>query len=141
MSKMRMRVIEAVPLRNPRSTRRTTALVVLAFALAAGALSGCASKSAGGTSSASCAAVMVYRGHTYWGRGGVLRDPSTTGRLVLAVVPPCGGSGGQLPAEPAPPGRVAAPAAIPPPTAFPFQGAAPPRPRRQPPTTTPAAFQ
>ena len=77
--------------------------VRLAFtlSLACTALVGCASGgTGGGTGSAQCAAVLEYDGHTYWGVGGVKRDPATTGRRVEAVMPGCDDSGGQEPAEP-----------------------------------------
>jgi hypothetical protein len=104
-----------------RSRRRTAAVVVLTLAVVSGALASCASKPVRDTSSASCAAVIIYGSHTYWGRGGVLRDPATTGRLVTAVRPPCDDSGGQLPPDPTQRVRVAELADVPLTTGFVFQ--------------------
>ena len=53
----------------------------------------------GGTRSSACAAVVVYQGHTYLGRGEMKRDPATTGRVVDGVLPSCDDSGGQDPVE------------------------------------------
>ncbi len=45
--------------------------------------------------------MIVYRGVTYWGNGGLKRDPATTGRQLSAVLPVCDDRGGQEPPEPA----------------------------------------
>jgi len=66
----------------------TVAAGVLLFA----GLSGCGG---GDARSASCAAAIVYDGHTYRGHGGVKRDPEVTGRSVPAVLPRCNDSGGR----------------------------------------------
>lgn len=60
-------------------------------------LSACSSGA--GTGSASCAAVIVYDGHTYLGSGDIKRDPEVTGRSMPAVLPGCDDSGGQSEAE------------------------------------------
>jgi hypothetical protein len=102
MLKIRMPVAAGAARRMiHRSTGRAKVFLVVTLALAGSSLSGCASGTLDRTSSASCAAVVVYQGQTYWGRGGVVRDPATTGRLVKADVPPCDDTGGQLPADPA----------------------------------------
>lgn len=44
---------------------------------------------------------MVYGDHWYAGRGGLRRDPATTGRLVTAVMPRCADSGGRESGAPA----------------------------------------
>jgi hypothetical protein len=72
--------------------------LALAVALAGATLASCSSGERG-AGSASCAAVIEYDGHTYWGAGGLKRDPVTTGRLVEGVLPICDDSGGQDPPE------------------------------------------
>lgn len=71
-------------------------VAVVAGSMLLAGLSGCSGGDAG---SASCAASIVYDGHTYWGRGGVMRDPEVTGRSMPAVLPGCDDSGGQSEAE------------------------------------------
>lgn len=100
----------------------------LALVLVLGGLS-LASCSSGGTGEgggggeASCAAVIEYAGHTYWGRGGLTRDPATTGRVVPAVMPVCDDSGGQdPPTAPEQPVRVAELDGVPLSTAFLWSG-------------------
>lgn len=79
-----------------RSTSRLRELVLLALLVP---LAACGSPvSVGGGGNASCAAVIEYDGHTYWGRGDLKRDPATTGREVTAVIPACDDTGGQDPA-------------------------------------------
>ena len=78
-----------------RAVRSSCAVALVGTALAA-----CSADGNGGTGSASCPAVVVRHGHTYWGVGQVKRDPATTGRLVDAVLPACDDSGGQRPVEP-----------------------------------------
>ena len=72
-------------------------VTIVAGSMVLAGLSGCSGGDAG---SASCAASIVYDGHTYWGRGGVKRDPEVTGRSMPAVLPGCDDSGGQSEAEP-----------------------------------------
>jgi len=86
------------------------------------ALAACAGGQTGGTASASCVAVIVYDGHSYWGQGGLKRDPPTTGRLIGAVLPGCDDTGGQLPAEPDARVQIAELADVPISTAFLWQG-------------------
>ena len=72
-------------------------VAVAAGSMLLAGLSGC---SGGDARSASCAASIVYDGHTYWGRGDVKRDPEVTGRSMPAELPGCGDSGGQSEPEP-----------------------------------------
>jgi len=74
---------------------RLAATVVAGSMLLAG-LSGCSGGDAG---SASCAAAIVYDGHTYLGNGGLKRDPEVTGRSMPAVLPGCNDTGGQSEVE------------------------------------------
>jgi hypothetical protein len=97
-----------------------TPLSALTLLLAGVALSSCASGAGGGA--ASCAAVIEYRGHAYWGAGPVKRDPATTGRLVTGVIPVCDDSGGQRPEDPAEQVEVAELALVPLDTAFTWNG-------------------
>ena len=74
-------------------------LVRVAVAVAAGpvllgGLAGCGGGGGGETGSASCAAILVYDGHTYLGHGGIRRDPEVTGRSLPAVLPGCDDTGG-----------------------------------------------
>lgn len=105
-----------------RSRRRSLRLP-LAVALTGLVLSSCGSGDGGdhGTGAASCAAVLVYDGHTYLGHGGVRRDPATTGRLVEGVLPSCDDTGGQQPVEPDERVQVAELADVPLETAFLWQ--------------------
>ncbi|HYQ31682.1 MAG TPA: hypothetical protein VEQ83_00595 [Lapillicoccus sp.] len=98
-----------------------TPLLSLTILLAGVALSSCSSRDGGGE--ASCAAVIEYRGHAYWGSGPLKRDPATTGRLVAGVIPACDDSGGQQPEDPAEPVEVAELADVPLDTAFTWNGA------------------
>jgi len=97
-----------------------TPLLSLTLLLAGVALSSCSSRDGGGE--ASCAAVIEYRGHAYWGSGPLKRDPATTGRLVAGVIPACDDSGGQQPEDPAEPVEVAELADVPLDTAFTWNG-------------------
>ena len=79
------------------------AVTVVAGPMLLAGLSACSETDAG---SASCAAVLVYDGHTYLGNGGVKRDPELTGRSMPAVLPGCDDTGGQSEAEKDEPVRV-----------------------------------
>ena len=81
--------------------------------------SGCSGGDAG---SASCAAVLVYDGHTYLGSGRVKRDPKVTGRSMRAVLPGCDDTGGQSVAHKNEPVQVDELADVAPSTAVLFQG-------------------
>lgn len=94
----------------------------LAVALTCVALTSCAAGEGGGTGSASCAAVVVYQGHTYLGGGELKRDPATTGRHVEGVLPACDDSGGQDRVEPEQPVRVDELSDVPLGTAFLWNG-------------------
>jgi hypothetical protein len=72
------------------------AVTVVAGTMLFAGLSGCSGGDAG---SASCASVIVYDGHTYFGRGDIKRDPEVTGRSMPAVLPVCDDSGGQSETE------------------------------------------
>jgi hypothetical protein len=77
--------------------RRAAALVLLLL------LPGCSgSTDEGVAGSASCAAVIEYDGHTYWGHGELTRVPETTGRTETGVRPGCNdhGSDGEMAEEP-----------------------------------------
>ena len=63
----------------------------------AGASAGLLLLGGGRDGEASCAAVIEYGGHTYFGGGRLKRDPATTGRIVDGVLPVCDDSGGQDP--------------------------------------------
>lgn len=66
-------------------------------------VSGCAGTGDEGSSgAASCAAVIEYHGHTYWGHGELTRVPATTGRTESGVRPGCNdyGSNGEMADEP-----------------------------------------
>jgi hypothetical protein len=91
---------------------------VLLVALACGLFGACSSGQSGGTPAASCAAVIVHDGHTYWGTAPVKRDPDTTGRLVNGVRPACDDTSGQETAGPAEHVKVAELAGVPITTAF-----------------------
>jgi hypothetical protein len=95
--------------------------LALSLVLACVALSSCSSR-VGGGGAASCAAVIEYRGHTYWGSGPLKRDPATTGRLVAGAIPACDDSGGQQPEEPEEQVEVAELADVPLDTAFTWNG-------------------
>ena len=69
--------------------RLTHAWPLLALIL----LPGCGASGGGGTGEASCAAVIEYAGHTYWGSGELTRMPATTGRTETAVLPACNDTG------------------------------------------------
>jgi hypothetical protein len=80
---------------------RSPLRLALTLALAVVTLTSCSSRAGGGeggTDESSCAAMIEYGGHTYWGHGALKRDPMTTGRLVAGVLPGCDDSGGQDPA-------------------------------------------
>jgi hypothetical protein len=62
-------------------------------------LAACGSTHTGDGASASCAARIVLRGHTYLGHSELQRDPATTGRRVTGVLPACDDTGGQDAAE------------------------------------------
>lgn len=94
------------------------------MALACGAFGACSSGQSSGTSSTSCAAVIVHDGREYWGTAPVKRDPDTTRRLVTGVMPACDDTGGQEPAEPAEHVKVAELADVPITTAFLWQNTA-----------------
>jgi hypothetical protein len=79
---------------GPTCLRAAVAVVAAAMLLVG--LPGC---SGGESGAASCAAVLVYDGHTYSGRGGVAREPEVTGRSMPAVLPACDDTGGQSDAE------------------------------------------
>jgi hypothetical protein len=79
---------------TPMFTR--LAVTVVAGPMLLAGLSACSS---GHDGSASCAAVIVYDGHTYLGNGGVKRDPEVTGRSMPAVLPSCDDTGGQSEAD------------------------------------------
>jgi predicted small secreted protein len=84
------------------STRRTRSSPALAWALAltCTTLAACSPNDVVGEgvgSGASCAAMINYRGHSYWGGGELRRDPARTGRLVTGAIPGCDDTGGQLP--------------------------------------------
>ena len=89
---LRLRKVPKIRLHvRPKLNRvvRTPTALTLALTLAGCALAACSSGPPGGTSSAQCAALMVYGDHWYAGRGGLRRDPATTGRLVTALMPRC----------------------------------------------------
>ena len=75
------------------------AVAVAAGPVLLGGLAGCAGGGGGETGSASCAAILVYDGHTYLGHGGIRRDPEVTGRSLPAVLPGCNDTGGPSEAE------------------------------------------
>jgi hypothetical protein len=100
-----------------RPVRRAFA-VGLTIVLTGSSSTACSPGSPGGTSSAQCAAVLVYGDHSYAGRGHVRRDPATTGRIVTAMVPPCDDSGGRDQGETAQRVRVAELVDVPLETAF-----------------------
>jgi hypothetical protein len=110
---------KGVSVRVVRLSRRGAVLLAVGCA----ALTSCASLATDADSgqSASCAAVVVYRGHTYRGQAPVKQDPATTGRLVRGAVPGCDDSGGTvgIHAEPA---RLAELADVPVETALLFNG-------------------
>lgn len=85
-------------------------------------LPGLSACSGGNAGSASCAAVIVYDGHTYLGHGVVKRDPKVTGRSMPAVLPGCNDTGGQSEAEKDEPVRVDELADVAPSTAVFFHG-------------------
>lgn len=95
------------------------AVTVVAGPILLAGLSACGGGGAGPTS---CAAVLVYDGHTYFGTGGVKRDPDITGRSMSAVLSGCDDSGGQTEAESDEPVQVNELADVPPSTAVHFQG-------------------
>lgn len=95
------------------------AVIVVAGPMLLAGLSACSGGDAG---SASCAAVLVYDGHTYLGNGGVKRDPEVTSRSMPAVLPGCNDTGGQSEAEKEEPVRVHELAEVAPSTAVFFQG-------------------
>ena len=72
--------------------------------------------------SASCAAVLLYDGHTYLGGSPLKRDPKVTSRSMPAAVPGCDDTGGQSEAEKDEPVRVVELADVPPATAVLFHG-------------------
>jgi len=80
-----------LPAPSPRLT-----LLAATVPLFAGCISPVTGDRAG---EASCAAVIVYGGVTYWGHGELKRDPATTGRHVTGMIPSCDDSGGQEPPE------------------------------------------
>ena len=86
-----------VLIRLMRPRPRLAALLVVGCVV----LASCASHGTRGNSgrSGSCAAVVEYRGHTYWGHGPVKRDPATTGHMVRGVLPGCDDSGGRRDVE------------------------------------------
>lgn len=86
-------------------------------------LAGLTACGGGGTGVADCAAVVVYKGHTYYGNGGVKRDPETTGRSMPAVMPGCDDTGDQSKAERDEPVRVFELADVAPSTAVYLDGA------------------
>jgi hypothetical protein len=100
----------------PISMRR--AVTVVAGPVLLAGLSAC---SGGDPGSASCAAVLVYEGHTYLGNGGVKRDPEVIGRSMPAVVPGCNDTD-QSEAQQDEPVRVDELADVAPSTAVFFQG-------------------
>jgi hypothetical protein len=110
---------KGVSVRVVRPSRRVAVLLAVGCV----ALTSCASPATSGDSgqSGSCAAVVVYRGHTYRGQAPVKQDPATTGRLVRGAVPGCDDSGGSfdIHAEPA---RLAELADVPVETAVLFNG-------------------
>jgi hypothetical protein len=95
------------------------AVAPVAGAIVLAGLSGCSSRDAG---SASCAAVLVYDGHTYAGTGEIKRDPEITGRSMPAVLPGCDDTGGQAETEQDEPVRVNELVDVAPSTAVLFQG-------------------
>lgn len=98
-SRPRLRDMSWLPAPSPRLT-----LLAATAPLLAACISPVMSDRAGpvpgdGAGEGSCAAVIVYRGVTYWGHGELKRDPATTGRHVTGVIPGCADSGGQEPPE------------------------------------------
>jgi hypothetical protein len=94
-----------------------------ALAVAGPLTAGCASEAGGDrTGEASCAAVVVYQGHSYYGFGDLKRNPATTDRRVTGTVPSCDDSGGQEPVEPEQVVEVAELAEVPLETAFLWNG-------------------
>ena len=65
---------------------RPSLRLALAVVFVGATLVSCSSEE-GGTGSASCAAVVEYGGHTYFGGGALKRDPATTGRIVEGTLP------------------------------------------------------
>lgn len=96
------------------------ALLTVAVSL----LTGCTSTITddGVSGEASCAALIEYHGHRYWGQGHLERDARLTGRLVTGTVPGCDDTGGQQPAERAEPVKVAELVDVPLETAFRWNG-------------------
>lgn len=87
-------------MRTPGTLLRPHLRLAVGLAAAPLLLAGLAACGGGETGSASCAALVVHDGHTYYARDRLARDPRRTGRSLRAVVPGCDDTGDPAQAEP-----------------------------------------